>query len=143
MKSLATLPILAALLFLLFSATLASAQTPITYKCWCTLHGGSEREYTVPANLSPDVTFPIEIPEYGRVLCHIVTSDAQAGTPNQTAFPASLLFSVATIQQLEAGKDGSYTSVVLVEGRFAQAFNKRILVLDTPAYSLSVELLKN
>ena len=97
----------------------------------------------MPGTLSPSVTFPMEVPEHGRVVCHLSTSDAQAGTASQPAYPPSLGFSLATLQQLEPGKDGSYSSVVIMDGSFPQVYNKRITVLDTPAYSLSVELLKN
>ena len=58
----------------------ACAQTPVTYKCWCTLHGGAEREYTVPGNVYPEATIPVELPDYGRAICTVTQNDAQEKT---------------------------------------------------------------
>ena len=133
---------LAALFLVLSLPPLASAQTPTTYKCWCTLHGGAEKEYTVPGNIYQEATIPIEVPEYGRVICTVTQNDPQEKTQMMSGGPATLSVSLASMQQLQATKEGSYVPMLIMSAGFVPAYNKRIPVLDTPAYSISVELIK-
>ena len=49
---------------------------------------------------------------------------------------------LASVQPLQATKEGGYVPVLIMSAGFIPVYNKRISVLDTPAYSISVELIK-
>lgn len=131
--------LLLCLLSVLASLGAASAQTPITYKCWCTLRGGAEKEYTVPDNLAAEVTLPLEVPDYGRVVCWI---RQEAGT-DKNNLHSGLFVSLSSLQQLQPVQGGSYSPILILAAGFAPVYNKRITVLDTPAYSVAIELIKS
>ena len=133
---------LVALFLALCWQSVAGAQTPITYKCWCTLHGGTEREYTIPSSVYQEATIPVDLPDYGRVICTVTQNDAQEKTSTQSGNSATLSVSLASMQQLQATKEGSYVPILIMSAGFIPVYNKRIPVLDTPAYSISVELMK-
>ena len=119
----------------------ASAQTPVTYKVWCTLHNGGEREYTVPGAISGSVDLPIEMPEHGPVICHIQEIETREKTAGQDAVRASFGVYLSSIQQLQA--TNSYVPITLLSAGFAAVYGKRIMVLDTPSCAVSIELTKD
>ena len=134
--------ILAACFVVLLWLSPASAQTPVTYKCWCTLHGGAEKEYSIPNGIFGQAHLPIELPDYGRVICSLSINQGREKTTSQEAISPNLSVDLSTAQPLETNKDG-YTPISVMNGGFDLVYNKRITVLETPAYSISIELIKS
>ena len=131
---------LLALFLVLIWQPLASAQTPITYKVWCTLHSGGEREYTVPNCIVGSVDLPIELPDYGRVICHVQQNEGREKTTDSGGFPANIDINLSCLQPL--GPPNGSTPILIMSAAFAPAYNKRITVLDTPSCAISIELIK-
>ena len=112
----------------------------MTYKVWCTPHNSGEREYTVPGAITGSVDLPIEMPDHGQVVCHIQENEGSAKTDGQEALPANILVALTSLQQLQA--TNGYVPAGLLNATFPAAYGKRFVVLDTPAYTVSIELTK-
>lgn len=126
------------LFFVLILLDSASAQTPVTYKCWCTLRSGAEKEYTVPNNLAAEATVPLEVPDYGRVIRWVRnTADDDKNNPQ-----FGLFVSLSSLQQLQPAQGGSSSPVLILAAGFTPVYNQRLTGLETLAYSVAVELIK-